>query len=401
MLIPTRLRRQRLLVRHHLAAEHPAGDTVQATRGVLVLHATDPATIHLSVLARVPGSTVPDVAVALHEDRSVLRMMAMRRTLFVAALDDASMIHTAASTQIAAKMWKGILKDLTVGVVTPPLDGADPQTWLTALADETAAVIAAQGPLAGTEVAALVPGLRTAISDPRSGFSQALTSRILAALGADGRIVRGRTQGGWTSTRHRWEPSTRWWPDGLTALDPEAARTDLVRRYLERFGPVTLTDVQWWTGWTLGHTRAALAALDLVEVELGTGPGLVLATDPVELNPVGLSPVANLLPALDPTPMGWKDRDWLFDVDPVVRQAELYDRNGNVGPTIWWNGGVVGGWAPRPDGSLATRLLVDIGADGTAAVAGVAADLEQRLAGATVVPSFRTPLERELAGSPR
>lgn len=399
MLIPTRLRRHRMLVRHHLAAEAPAADTVQATRGVLVLHATDPATIHLSVLARVPGSTVPDVAAALHEDRSVLRMMAMRRTLFVAALDDAAMIHTAASTQIAAKMWKGILKDLTTGVVVPPLDGADPQSWLADLAEETAAVIAADGPLAGTEVAALVPRLRTAISDPRTGFSQALTSRVLAGLGADGRIVRGRTQGGWTSTRHRWEPATRWWPDGLVELDPATARADLVRRYLERFGPVTLTDVQWWTGWTLGHTRAALAALELTEVELDSGPGLMLAADPVEVVEPG--PVANLLPALDPTPMGWKDRDWLFDVDPVVRQAQLYDRNGNIGPTIWWNGGVVGGWAVRPDGSAATRLLVDIGAEGTAAVAAATDDLERRLAGATVVPSFRTPLERELAASPR
>jgi hypothetical protein len=104
------------------------------------------------------------------------------------------------------------------------------------------------------------------------------------------------------------------------------------------------------------------------------------------------APSAALLPALDPTPMGWKQRAWFLPED----SSALYDRNGNIGPTVWWGGEVIGGWAIRPDGRLVTRLLVDRGAEARAAVQEAAADLQPRLEGAAVVPSFQTPLEREL-----
>jgi hypothetical protein len=47
--------------------------------------------------------------------------------------------------------------------------------------------------------------------------------------------------------------------------------------------------------------------------------------------------------------MGWKQRDWLLDVDPRM----LFDTRGNIGPTVWWNGQVIGGWAVAPDGEFA------------------------------------------------
>lgn len=46
------------------------------------------------------------------------------------------------------------------------------------------------------------------------------------------------------------------------------------------------------------------------------------------------------LPALDPTTMGWQRRHFYLG-----DQAEKnFDRNGNGGPTAWWNGRIVGGW---------------------------------------------------------
>ena len=80
---------------------------------------------------------------------------------------------------------------------------------------------------------------------------------------------------------------------------------------------------------------------------------------------------------------------------PRIR-APFYDRFGNVGPTVWWGGETVGGWAIRPDGRIATRLVVDRGADAEQAVAEAADALEARLGGAAVVPAFPTPLEKEL-----
>ncbi len=128
-----------------------------------------------------------------------------------------------------------------------------------------------------------------------------------------------------------------------------------------------------------------------VAVEVESGTGYVLADD-VEPELAG-DPGAALLPALDPTTMGWKERDWYLG----PHATSLFDRNGNAGPTVWWGGRVVGGWAQRQDGEIAYRLLEDVGADAEAAVAAEAESLARWLGDVRVTPRFRTPLERELA----
>ena len=76
-------RRARLGRRHRLAGSARASTVEDAVRGLVALHATDPATVFLSLRARVRDVTVEGVERALYDDRTVLRMMAMRRTLFV------------------------------------------------------------------------------------------------------------------------------------------------------------------------------------------------------------------------------------------------------------------------------------------------------------------------------
>ena len=92
--------------------------------------------------------------------------------------------------------------------------------------------------------------------------------------------------------------------------------------------------------------------------------------------------------------MGWRNRDWYLG----DHAGHLYDRNGNAGPTVWWGGRVVGGWAQTKAGRIPYRLLEDIGSEGEADVARMAADLEDWMGPTRVTPRFRTPLEKELAG---
>jgi hypothetical protein len=243
------------------------------------------------------------------------------------------------------------------------------------------------GTASGAQLAKAVPGLRTALlprTDKKYDVRRAVTSQVLVLMGTEGRLVRHRPLGSWTSRQHTWAAGSTYWPEGIE--EPAAPRVRLVEEYLRRFGPATEADVAWWTGWPLGTTRKALAALDLAS----TDAGHVLATDTETVGPV--PPVAALLPALDPSPMGWKRRDWFLPED----SRRLYDSYGNVGPTVWWCGEVVGGWAVRPDGSIAVRLLADRGAEAVAAVEAQRVRLEERLGGSAVVPSFPTPLEREL-----
>jgi hypothetical protein len=207
-------------------------------------------------------------------------------------------------------------------------------------------------------------------------------------------VVRTRPRGSWTSHQHRWALLEHWCPAGLDTWTSEAARTELARRWLRGYGPATADDLYWWTGWKKTQVRQVLARIDPVEVDLDGVPGLLL---PDDLDPPpAAKPWAALLPGLDSTPMGWQQRDWyLGEHGPL-----LFDRNGNVGPTVWWDGQIIGGWAQDKQGEIVWRLLEDVGSDAVAAIEAAAA----RLAGIlgpvrlTARTRGRTWLEQELAG---
>jgi hypothetical protein len=383
-------RRARLVTRHRLDGSAP--DAVEAARSVVVLHATDPAGVFIAALARSAGASLASVAATMYDEHRLLRMLAMRRTLFVVPRELVPTVHHAASLDVAAAARRRLLAELAKAPTEPPLptDPADLERWLVETEDAVEGAVAALGTASGAQLARAEPRLRTVVvprTEKHYDIRRAVTSQVLVLMGADGRLVRHRPLGSWTSRQHTWAAITAFWPGGLPSLDRDQARSDLVGAYLRRFGPATERDVAWWTGWPLGVTRAALSRLDTVSVPAG----LVLGGDeePVAEPP----PVAALLPALDPTPMGWKDRAWFLPGDP----RPLYDAYGNIGPTVWWRGEVVGGWAVRGDGSIATHLLSDRGVEAAEAVAAAAARLEPRLEGAVVVPSFRTPLERRLS----
>jgi hypothetical protein len=138
---------------------------------------------------------------------------------------------------------------------------------------------------------------------------------------------------------------------------------------------------------------SALAAAGAVEVDLEGKVGLVLSDD-LEPEPPP-SPWASLLPGLDATTMGWKGRDWYVG----EHGPALFDRNGNAGPTVWWDGRIVGGWAQRPEGEVVVRLLDDVGDEARHAMDGEVERLQRWLGGVRVMPRFPTPLQKELAGS--
>jgi hypothetical protein len=201
--------------------------------------------------------------------------------------------------------------------------------------------------------------------------------------------MRSRPNGSWTSTQHRWAPV----PDGpIPRLGEPAARTELVRRWLAVSGPATIADLAWWTGLGVTKVRAAVSALEGVAVDLDGEAGVLLPDD-VDAEPP-VAPAAAFLPSLDPTTMGWKRRGWYLG----EHEPALFDANGNAGPTVWWDGRVVGGWTQRPAGEVVYRVLEDVGADGTVAIENEAAQLQDWLGGTVVTTRFPTPLDRALRG---
>ena len=349
-------RRARLVARHRLALA--AGSVVEAVESMVALHATDPVTVYLSAWART-GCGAGDVDEAIYNERALVRMLGMRRTMFVVPADVAPAVQAACTDDVAKRLRRQLEKDLAVGGVG---DG-DPGEWLRDVGSGVLRVLQARGGGAsGAQLSQDEPRLRTQLSyslDKSYGGTANITSRVLVLLAAEGHLVRGHRRGGWSSGQFEWFPLASWLratPDEAR-LDPGAARVELARRWLRSFGPAPVSDLQWWGGWTGGQTKAALAALPVAEVDLDGGPGIALADD-LEF-PGDVAPVATLLPALDPTPMGWQERDWFLG----EHRSALFDRTGNIGPTVWWAGRVVGGWAQRASGEVVCRLLEDVGAD--------------------------------------
>jgi hypothetical protein len=376
-------RRARLAQRHAIAPTHRVQVAEAATRAMTVLHATEPATVYLSLQARVDGLTTADVDRAMYDDRSVVKQLAMRRTLFVFPRDLLPAALGSASVRVAEAEARRIAKDVAAAGLAD-----DGDAWVQRAAAGVLEALA-DGGLTAAELREIVPALAERLEyapGTAYGASVPIGPRVLTLLGVRGLITRGENAGHWRVSKPRWTLMPDWLdpaPVPATATDGYA---ELVRRWLATFGPGTETDIVWWLGATKAAVRRALADLQVVEATLDDGGvGYVLPddVDPVEAPETW----AALLPVLDPTVMGWKERD--FYLGPHA--AQLFDRNGNAGTTAWWDGRIVGCWVQDEAGAVRLNLLEDVPAQGRAALNSEADRLTEWLAGVRVGTVYPSP----------
>jgi hypothetical protein len=384
-------RRRRLGARHRLAPGTRDDDVVAAAAAVVALHGTDPGSTFLAARARTDDFSIERLERALYDDRSLIRVLAMRRTVFVVPVGEAPVLMAGAGDDVGRAERK---KMLTM------LEAADlhlSEDWLAEVEQVAVDRLAELGEASAPELAASDPRLATKLllaPGTRFETTQKLASRLLTVLSAEGRVVRARPTGSWTSSQMRWAALGRWSPAAAVPLDPVAAETQLARRWLERFGPAQPDDLTWWTRWTKTRTRRALAACGAIEVELPGGTGVALPDD------IGSTPEPEpwtaLLPPLDPTTMGWKQRDWYLG----EHGPQLFDINGNAGPTVWADGRIVGGWAHQPSGEISVRLLDDVGRDAKQRIDQQASELSAFLDDVRLTARARgySPLEKSLLG---
>lgn len=379
-------RRARLAVRHHLSPAHRAADVLEATDGVVCLHATDPATVYLSAWARVDGLTRDQVDRALYTERTLVKHLGMRRTLFVLRRELLPVVQAAASRRVADQEERRLAKDVERAGLA-----ADGARWLKEAQEAALAALASMGEATSTQLRRSHPLLDATIvyaPDKAYGGDMPVAPRVLTTLSAGGRIVRASNQGGWSVSRPAWARTADWLGEDPPVRPEREARADLVRRWLRSFGPATAEDLKWWLGSTVTAVRQALADVEAVEVDLAGTPGVVLPDDLDPVEPV--KPYAALLPSLDPTPMGWFGRDWYLG----PHRPQVFDANGNAGATAWWDGRVVGDWHQTGSGEVVAHLLEDAGAEARAALDSEAARLTAWLEGSRVAARFPSHLAK-------
>jgi hypothetical protein len=387
--IETAERRARLATRHRLAPGRRAGDVVEAARTMVCLHASDPASVYLSAWARVDGMAVADLDRALYVDRSLVKHLAMRRTLFVFPRETLAFAQAGASNRVADAERKRLIRHV---------EGADlhrdGERWLSKASNRVLAVLSDGREATSSELRKEIPLLEGSISygEGKSwGGQMPIGPRVLTTLSAAGRIVRASNDGAWTISRPRWAATSSWLGEEIEPREERDGVAGLVERWLRAFGPGSANDLKWWLGSTVAAVRRALADLDALEVELDGQTGYLLPDDLEPTEPV--DPWAALLPPLDPTTMGWFERDWYLG----PYKPQLFDASGNAGPTAWWDGRTVGGWRQSGDGEIVLQLLEDVGSEGRAALEGEAARLTEWLDGTRALPRFPSPLSRALA----
>jgi len=273
-------------------------NVVTIVEGSVGVHGTAP-TCYLSVLARFPGLAIAEFDDAISA-ATLVRARAMRQS-FYAFPPDLLRIAVAATRGQSQR-----------GKPLPAAIDASYGTWATRVEE-----VLENGPLPESQLRRLV--------DPEQEIRDSFAG-LLGRMTADCRIVRTAAVGSWRSDGHAYARWADWVPGpNPINLDRDASMRQLAQRYVAGYGPVTIDDVRWWTGWSREETLAAVDGIDLT-----TNGSAAAMLD-------GL----RLLPVWDPLISAYLNRDRLFD--PVFSSL-VYDRYGNSTSVVFDRGTVVGQW---------------------------------------------------------
>jgi hypothetical protein len=309
----------------------------------------------------------------------------MRRTVFAFPRALLPAVWGSAAARVATQQRAQLARDVVKAGIT-----GDGPAWVESTTGAVLAMLHEQGPMTTMQLRAAISDLeaRLVVSPGKTyGGEFPVAPRVLTTLAASGAIVRGENDGGWKTSRPRWTVTADWVDVGPPLSESEGYAA-LVRSWLRTFGPGTEADIVWWLGATKAAVRRALSDVEAVEVGLEHGSGWVLPEDLDDEQPV--ETWAALLPALDPTTMGWKERAFYLGDHAQL----LFDANGNGGPTAWWDGRIVGGWTQDETGRVLVVPAERLDRAATRALDKKAESLSEWLAGDVVKSIYQSPLVR-------
>jgi hypothetical protein len=167
-------------------------------------------------------------------------MHGMRHTVFVFPTPLAAMVHASTGLAIAATARAALVKDMVTGS-----DGRLTAEWLAEVEASALAALARRGQAMVSELTQDEPRLKERFTYGAGKSYESphtVSSRLMRVLGVEGRVVRGRPLGAWTSSQFRWAVAPP-----HPELPAVKAQQELLRRWLTACGPATEADLKWWT----------------------------------------------------------------------------------------------------------------------------------------------------------
>jgi hypothetical protein len=320
-----RLGRQRLVERASRT------ELVSVVRRIGGLHAQLMSSAELSVWARVDSLERGAVEGALWEERSLVKLWAMRGTLHLLPADELGAWLSALGTITDRGMTGHPRIDALSEAVGRALEGR------VLSRDELAAAV--QKLTGDRELGEWVGSSWGSYLKPAS-----FRGRLCFAASDDGRV--------------RFTTPETWLEAPIEMPEPADGLREVTRRFLSAYGPATAEELAlWWGGYGPARGRRMLEALgdELVEVDVDGGRAWVLAADLAELERAESPPLAQLLPAFDPWVVGAPRRAPAL-LDPRHR-TRVYRPQGWISPVVLVNGRMQGVWRHKRSGQ---RLLVEV-----------------------------------------
>ena len=346
-------------LRAHRLSERAAADALLDVAGRCGIQDSPPGSAVLALHARVRDVTSEGLASALGERRTLLRTWSLRGAPYVVPTADAA-------------VW-------TTGVL-PPTEQAT-RHFLLGLgqaADQLRLSATELVELTAVHVGPVLGGRRLAIDE----LGAELARRILPELSGDARMYWER-EGPYSPGQPLGEAVVHfclrilalrgvvcfaervgnkapfvlvdeWLGHPIPAREPAAARAELVRRYLHRYGPSTRRQFAAWVGVSAGDAAAwwNLVADELIPVEFD-GRSWLLAEDLDALRSARTPTGVRLLPPHDPYTQ-LRDRATILDRE--LHRA-VWRAVGDPG-TVLADGEIVGTWRPRKSGRKLTLSVV-------------------------------------------
>ena len=321
--------------------------------GVAGVQDTPPGNAGVALANRVAKLTPDDYESALHDDRTLVRLLSVRGAAHVVPRRDATVFGP--------------------GALAGPEDSLREQLGGSWPAIEAAGWTAREA--LGSVIGVLTAVLADAEPRTKGQLSEALHDRLPADLEPwcdvcdvhhvpDQLLRLAGTAGvyayGWPHGSRQTLMATDIWLGGPLGGDVPASRLELARRFVHAYGPVSPRHLAAWTGMSPTEARDRFTKLgaELVDLRLDGTPTVVLADDIDMLDDPPLAGGARLLPAGDPF-LAQRDRATLLP--DKARQRAVWRPVGSPG-LVLMTGRPVGTWRAQVAGG---RLRVTVEAFGS------------------------------------
>jgi Winged helix DNA-binding domain len=297
---------------HHLDERLPRAGLVEAAASAV--QDTPPGNAAVSLAARVDRLTPAAVEEALYDDRTLVRVLALRGAVHVVARGDVVVFGPGALAWDEESLHEQLIGSW------PPVEASDwtAREALGVVVGVLAAVVADGEPRTKGQLSEALHGRVPTELEPWCEQCDVhhVPDQLLRLAGTAGVYCYG-----WPQADRQMVLGTDIWLGGPAGGDVPTARRELVRRFVHAYGPTGPRHFAAWTGLGTVDARDRFVELgpELVEVKLDGAAAWVLVDDLDMLDDPPTAAGARLLPTGDPF-LAQRDRGTLL-ADRAVQRA--------------------------------------------------------------------------------